>query len=98
MREYKEKRDFPRMSVNCPAQIRIKGMSDVPAALVKELSGNGLLLWMEGSAEPGDEFEITIPPGTDLTPPLNAKVQVVRCTPIEGTNSCALACRMVELH
>lgn len=98
MREYKEKRDFPRMTVECPAQIQIEGMSDIRAALVKELSGNGLLLWMEGSAEPGAEFEIRIQPGTDLTPPLNARVRVIRSTPIEDTGSSALACQIIKMH
>jgi hypothetical protein len=98
MLEYSEKRDFPRMAVDCPAKFCLEGSDKVDGAIVKDLSGGGVLLWIDQQVEPGSQLSIVITPGNDITPSLNAKVQVIRCIPLEDEESSfAAACTIVEL-
>jgi hypothetical protein len=98
MLDYSEKRAFPRMRVECPARIRLHGDSDARGAIVKDLSGGGLLMWLDQAVSEGSELAITVEPGTDLTPPLDARVRVLRCTRLaEGEGSFAVACRIEQV-
>lgn len=95
MLNYNEKRAFPRMSVDCPAKIRLHGDSSARGAIVKNLSGGGVLIWLDQHMEQGRVFDITVEPGNDLTPPLDARVKVTRCTQLaEGEVSFAIACQI----
>ena len=95
MLDYSEKRSFHRMAMDCPARIRLHGNDQAKGAIVKDLSGGGVLLWLDQAMHEGDVFDITIEPGTDLTPALDARVKVVRCTALaEGEGSFAVACRI----
>ncbi len=98
MLDYREKRNYPRMQVDCPARIRLNGDPDAQGAIVKDLSGGGLLLWLDQALGEDQEFDITVEPGTDLTPPLQARLKVVRCTALaEGEGSFAVACRIARI-
>ncbi len=98
MMEYKEKRDFHRMALDCSAQFRINGSGEMNEAMVKDLSSGGILLWIKQQVEPGSEISIMLQPGTDITPPLRAKAQVIRCDPVdEEPDTFAAACSMVEI-
>jgi hypothetical protein len=98
MLEYSEKRDFPRMAVECPAQFRLEGSDQVDGAIVKDLSGGGVLLWVDQQVEPGSQLSIVIMPGKHITPPLHAKLEVIRCFPLEEEEgSYAAACSIVQL-
>ena len=95
MLDYSEKRSFPRMTMECPARISLRDNDQAKGAIVKDLSGGGVLLWLDQKMSEGDVFEITIEPGTELTPPLTARVKVIRCTPLaEGEGSFAVACQI----
>ncbi len=98
MQDYSEKRDFPRMAVDCPAQFRLEGSDKVDGAIVKDLSGGGVLLWIDQQVEPGSQLSIVITPGNDITPSLHAKVEVIRCIPLEDEESSfAAACTISQL-
>ena len=98
MLDYSEKRDFPRMTVECPAQFRLEGSDRVDGAIVKNLSGGGVLLWVDQQVEPGNQLAIVITPCNQITPPLHARVEVIRCIPLEESEGTyAAACSMVEL-
>lgn len=98
MLEYTEKRNFPRMMMDCPARFQLNGEQMVNGAVVKELSGGGLLLWIERDVEPGSVLRIDVLPVKDITPPMTVEVKVVRCTPVEGADgNFAVACQMEKI-
>lgn len=94
MLEYREKRNYPRMQVECPARFEIIGGVG-GGAIVKNLSGGGVLMWVEQALEPGARLQIEIRPVNQITPPMSAEVQVLRCHPVaEGEGSFAVACQI----
>lgn len=98
MIEYEEKRDFYRMALDCTAEYKVNGSGKKGKAIVKDLSSGGLLLWIKQEVKPGSQVEIMLKPGKDITPPLHAKVEVVRCDPLEDEKETyAAACSMIEI-
>lgn len=98
MMEYTEKRDFHRMEIDSTAQIQINGSGKTDEAIVKDLSSGGILLWIKQKVDPGCQLSIMLQPGTDITPPLHATVEVIRCDPLaEGSDTFAAACSMIEI-
>lgn len=92
MQDYDEKRSYPRMEIDCPASFEIVGQG-TGGAVVKNLSGGGVLLWIEQAVEAGAQLVIEIKPVNDITPPMRAEVRVLRCTPVqEAQGSFAVSC------
>ncbi len=83
MLPHSDNRNFFRMDVECPARFRIEGSDETAGAIVKNLSGEGLLLWLDHKVEPGTRLSIIIVPGKSITPPLSMVVEVVRSYPLE---------------
>lgn len=89
------RRSFPRIHIECPAKVRIGKEGDTKGAIVKNLSGGGVLMWVEQALEPGARLQIEIRPVNQITPPMSAEVQVLRCHPVaEGEGSFAVACQI----
>jgi hypothetical protein len=99
MLDYAEKRDYPRMSVECAARYRLDGDTESHCAIAKDLSGNGLLLHVEEEVAPGSGFLVEIRPGKNITPPLFARAEVLRCQPLGEASGgvFALACRIEQM-
>ena len=94
MLEYREKRNSPRMDIECPASFEVVG-GQGGGAIVKNLSGGGLLMWLDHEIAPQSTLMLEIKPANDITPPMQAEVQVLRCTPVEGgEGSFAAACQI----
>ena len=94
MQDYREKRNYPRMDIECPASFELVN-GDGGGAIVKNLSGGGLLMWLDRAIEPNATLMLEIKPINDITPPMQAEVQVLRCTPVEGgEGSFAIACQI----
>jgi hypothetical protein len=92
MQDYDEKRSYPRMNIECPASFEIVGET-TGGAVVKNLSGGGVLLWIERAVEPDSVLLIEITPINDITPPMRAEVRVLRCSAVEEAQvSFAVAC------
>jgi len=92
MQDYNEKRCYPRMNIECPANFEIVGET-AGGAVVKNLSGGGVLLWIERAVEPDAVLHIEIKPVNDITPPMRAEVRVLRCSAVEeAQGSFAVAC------
>ena len=97
MQDYDEKRSYPRMAINCPASFEVIG-GDGGGAIVKNLSGGGVLMWLEKDVAPGSELRVEIKPVKDITPPMTAELRVVRCTPLEESDgSFAVACEISRI-
>jgi hypothetical protein len=94
MQDYREKRNYPRMAIECPASFQVIG-GDGGGAIVKNLSGGGLLVWIDREISPGASLQIEIKPVNDITPPMVAEVRVVRSTPVgDADGSFAVACQI----
>ncbi len=91
MHDYAEKRDFLRMPIDCPAQIRIAGSNNTSSAIVKNLSSTGMLMLFEQEIDPGTQLAVEIMPGKSITPPLSAEMSVVRSDP-SGAGNFTIAC------
>jgi hypothetical protein len=97
MLEYREKRNYPRMDIDCPASFEIVG-GDGGGAIVKNLSGGGLLMWIDRNVAPESSLNIEIKPVNDITPPMVAELKVLRCTPVgETEGSFAVACQISRI-
>jgi len=95
MLEYDEKRDFPRIPVDCPAQLQFEGK--IFTATVKNLSGGGTLLWLDDQIPDGASILMTVTPENTVTPPLLAEISVIRCIPVEGETYFEAACSISKI-
>ena len=94
MQDYQEKRNYPRMQIECPASFHVIG-GEGGGAIVRNLSGGGLLMWIDHQIEPDSKLMLEVKPVSDITPPMKAEVRVLRCTPVEGgEGSFAVACQI----
>lgn len=80
MTDYTEKRNFKRVKVECNIYYKmIDTEEDEPdVGQLENISGRGLMFIAEKGVPMSSELEIRVSPGNDLTPPLHARVQVVR--------------------
>lgn len=76
--DYGEKRDFIRMFINAPVDFTIIGTDDWKTGTGIDLSGGGLSFTTEHGLSEGDKVDIKLHPITPVTPPLEAKVTVIR--------------------
>lgn len=94
MQDYREKRNYPRMDIECPASFHVVG-GEGGGAIVKNLSGGGVLVWIDRDIAPDSVLKIEIKPISDITPPMIAEVRVLRSTPLGETDgSFAVACQI----
>jgi len=92
------RRNFQRINIDCPATVRSEAAGPHYDAVVKNLSGNGFLLWLAHELAEGEICEVTVAPTTPITPPMTARVRVVRCTPVPGHDGqFELACAIDEI-
>ncbi len=87
MRNYDEKRDFVRVALDSAISFGMPDdMDDDVAietlldqhAILKNLSGRGLMFIAENEVEKESLLDIKVVPSNDLTRPLHARVRVVR--------------------
>lgn len=81
MQDYREKRDLPRMQLDCPAQLEMLDDGATGTATVHNLSGGGMLITFNQMLEVGRMLRVRIEPSRDVTPPMVADVRVLRCDP-----------------
>lgn len=78
MLDHGEKRDFIRMTVDCQVSWREVGAEEVHMGNTKNLSGKGILFLAETEIPIGTLLEVNVSPDNDVTPQLDATVEVVR--------------------
>lgn len=78
--DYAEKRSYRRVSVECDIYFKMldSTVDEESVGRVVNLSGRGLMFIAERGVPMNVELEIRISPGNELTPPLRARVKVVR--------------------
>ena len=95
--DYDEKRDFIRMFINAPVDFSISGTDDWHTGTGKDLSGGGLSFSAEKYLSEGDQVDIKLHPITPVTPPLEAKVTVIRADKVED-NSYLVSTRIDKIQ
>jgi len=80
MTDYTEKRNFKRVKVECNIYYKMMDTEEEEPDVgqLENISGRGLMFIAEKGVPMSSELEIRVSPGNDLTPPLHARVQVVR--------------------
>jgi len=95
--EYMEKRDYIRMKVDCAARIELEGLEPL-SAIVKDLSATGLLMWIDTKIPSGSLGTAVILPGKNITPPLTAEIEIIRCDLLDDDPGLfAAACAIREI-
>lgn len=100
MLAYDDKRNFYRMMVNSPCQIKLVDQASSPtiAAICRDISATGMSLELEiASVEIGALMEVTIESNGDQIPSLIAKATVVRCDN-EGDKTCLVGLEINEMN
>ena len=98
MLDTNDKRSFPRMEIECPASFRIDGEAASAGAIVKNLSGGGVLMWIERDLPAGTVMDIEVTPVNNITPPMKAQMKVLRSTPVDGAaGQFAVACTLERI-
>lgn len=77
-REYDEKRDFIRVTVDCELTYKVPDSPTEEMGQAKNLSGRGLLFIAKRELNTDSMLEVKIKSDSDITPALHAKVKVVR--------------------
>ena len=77
-REYDEKRDFMRVSIDCMIEYIPDDTLEGRNGTVKNLSGRGMMFYADEELRLESSLEVKIKPENTLTPPLHARVKVVR--------------------
>lgn len=80
-RDYEEKRSFPRVRLNCMATFKDLETGESFTHMALDLSGGGVLFLCDHPLSRGAFLEIRVDPGTGLTPPLKARIKVLRVEP-----------------
>jgi len=79
MTDYSEKRSYKRVKVDCNIHFKmLDDDEDEEIGRLENISGRGMMFIAERGVPMHAELEIRVEPGNQLTPPLHARVQVVR--------------------
>ncbi len=79
-RDYDEKRDFFRMTADCPLNFKIHGDDTQYGGQCVNLSAGGVLFRSETKIEPDSLIDMNITPDKSVVPPLKAVIEVTRRT------------------
>ncbi len=93
-RAYSEKRNFIRMKIDTPVQLRCNG--ETQTAQCRDLSGSGLLLTCTRSLPLDAEVEVHIAQEGENRQPFNASARVVRVDAADGAFIVGLA--LIDIH
>ena len=77
-RSYVEKRDFIRMTMQCPMSYQLLESMNQKSGTCINLSANGLLFQCDDNFPPGTLVKVSVSPSLSISPPFNAIVRIVR--------------------
>lgn len=96
MQDYSEKRDFIRMTMACEMQIRQPESGTTQTVHLEDLSATGMRFFTPDELIEGSLLEVSIIPQKDLTPPMQAEIEVIRCTRLDDTFEVAASIRHID--
>lgn len=83
-RDFDEKRSYRRMGLDdSPVRYTVHGDGGSGEGVCRDLSGSGLLMILDRELAPGTLLDIRVAPEQSVVPPLEAEVEVVRCSPAD---------------
>lgn len=86
MKDFSEKRDFHRMTLN--SKIELTDSEGVAlTGVCRDLSGTGMQIFVEREFAKGEELHTLIAAIGDQVPPLETVCRVLRCEPESTTES-----------
>ncbi len=91
-----DQRDFRRMAVDCPVRYWRLGTDVQQWGRVRNLSSAGLLFVAGEGLEPGERLCVHLAPEKDVTPPLEAVVEVLRVES-DAEGGFEIACSIIEI-
>jgi hypothetical protein len=77
-RDYSEKRNFIRMTINTPAQVQVEQEGVMTTGICNDLSGSGMLLTVDQALPVDSELIVTLTPGDSKGPSLQARCTIAR--------------------
>ena len=80
-REYSEKRDFIRMKIDTPAEVRLTEQEVECKGICHDLSGGGMLLTLDRPVDLNTEMVVTVTTSHGHQPMLTARCAVARVAP-----------------
>jgi hypothetical protein len=96
-RSYEEKRNFPRMRLDCALSYAAVGERGTSEGRCKNLSAQGVLFNTLKPMTVGALVDINITPQKAVVAPFNALVEVLRVSSAEGVNNYEIAARIKQI-
>ncbi len=82
-RDYAEKRDFIRMTINAPAEIYVEEEGATAHGICNDLSGSGMLLTVDKELPTDSELVVSLNPKEENGPILQAKCAIARLRKVD---------------
>jgi len=81
--EHTEKRDHFRMTMGCEIKLHHPDTGTCETVILKDLSATGMRLLIDHELHEGSALEVNLTPANEITPPMQAKITVLRCSPTD---------------
>ena len=97
---YDDKRNFFRMMLNSPCELRVEDDESTRTlqAMCKDISATGMSFEVEEqSVEPGTKVNVSIESTSSQIPSLSATAKVVRCESL-GESNCTIGVEIIEMN
>ncbi|MGS2718653.1 PilZ domain-containing protein [Eionea flava] len=95
-RDYSEKRDFIRMTINTPAEVILEQQNKTTQGVCNDLSGSGMLLTVDDMLPVNSELMVTLMPEGGAEPMLQARCSVARSLKA-ADNKCLLGLEILDI-
>lgn len=95
-RDYSEKRNFIRMTINTPVQVHVEQEGILTTGICNDISGSGMLLTVDKELPMESELLVTLHPPTTKGPSLQARCTIARYHHTAG-NKCLLGLEIQEI-
>jgi hypothetical protein len=95
-RDYSEKRDFIRMTINTPAEVHVEQEGIVAQGVCNDLSGSGMLLTVNHVLPVNSELMVTLLPEDKNEPMFQARCIIARSLKA-AEDKCLLGLEILEV-
>lgn len=82
-RDYSEKRNFIRMTINAPADIYVEQEACTAHGICNDLSGSGMLLTVDKALPTDSELVVSLNPNNENGPLLQARCAIARLRKVD---------------
>ncbi len=97
LREYSEKRDFIRMSIECSVFYQVLDSSANKRATCVNLSAKGIKFRTDQALVVGSKIHVNVVPELKISPSLSAVMEILRVEPLINSRSYYIAGKLEEI-